>query len=204
MKNLRQQLINDAENLRNAFRRLSDHWTENPDEYDELLEDGYPFQLSFDELAIEVSEWIETIKENSEKIQNHNQIESMYTQNTGGNCMVDYFILGDTTIGLTDEVVVLYNVSDPEKIEDERNEIDHVFIDQYGEEIGDYWELKDEHFAPHFFKRVHNVSDDGIIRYDIIEMKNGISIAIDDGSINVYPTLKDAKDDRNLIGTITR
>lgn len=204
MKNLRQQLINDAENLRNAFRRLSDHWTENPDEYDELLEDGYPFQLSFDELAIEVSEWIETIKENSEKIQNHNQIESMYTQNTGGNCMVDYFILGDTTIGLTDEVVVLYNVSDPEKIEDERNEIDHVFIDQYGEEIGDYWELKDEHFAPHFFKRVHNVSDDGIIRYDIIEMKNGISIAIDDGSINVYPTFKDAKDDRNIIGTMTR
>lgn len=204
MKNLRQQLINDAENLRNAFRRIADHWTENPDEYDELLEERYPFQLSFDELALEVSEWIETIKENSEKIQNHNQINETLTVNTGGNFMVDYFILGDTTIGLTDEVVALYNVSDPEKIEDERNEIDHVFIDQYGEEIGDYWELKDEHFAPHFFKRVHNVSDDGIMRYDIIEMKNGISIAIDDGSINVYPTLKDAKDDRNLIGTITR
>lgn len=203
---IQELMIEDVKNIHQAFKKLNANWDKFTDEYDEHLVLNFPFEQSFDELTLRVSEWAKPFEEmNINNNSDYNHIEKIETINTGGNCMVDYFKLSDgTMIGITDEVIVLYNVDNSDLIEDETSEIACVGIIDFGIEIDDYWKLKENTFEPHWFLKVHNESDDGIVKYDIIEMKNGISITIDDGMINVYPSLEYAKKNLNLINSINR
>jgi len=114
----------------------------------------------------------------------------------GGWCMVDFFMLHDgTTMGITDEYVGLCHQGMDDEFDEDQG-IGEIYIDRFGDNCNiDYPKPTPHHRTigernPNltgWYIEKHEVkSDDGIIHYDAIIMRNGIYITIDDAQITVY------------------
>lgn len=58
----RKNVIKKIKKLEKLMREINDSWEELEDT--EFLEEGYPFEASFDEVVANVSDWVEAIEEN--------------------------------------------------------------------------------------------------------------------------------------------
>jgi hypothetical protein len=106
---------------------------------------------------------------------------------TGGGVMVDYLTLTDDyRLGVTEEVICLL-VSGYDEEGDERDQLASVDICLYGAiDMIDY-----DGGSLTFIDEMTVLSDDGIIQYDVITLKNGIVITIDDAQVIVYEKYTD-------------
>ena len=117
---------------------------------------------------------------------------------TGGWVMVDFFMLHDnTTMGITDECIGLSHQGMDDEY-DEDQAIGNIYIDNYGldHEPIQYPEptayhrtidpVRNSELTGWFVESHDVVTDDGIIYYDKIILRNGIYITIDDSQITVF------------------
>jgi len=127
-------------------------------------------------------------------------IKEVKLHQTGGGCMLDEYILKDgTSVLITDEVIGLNKTAWELGAGDETDALDHVYIgdiepEKTGDETGSNW----------FVDTLDIASDDGIIYYDLLRMKWGIVIVIDDAQITVFPTEHDYQTNGECVGIIKR
>lgn len=122
------------------------------------------------------------------------------TDQTGGHVMVDHLTLTDGyRIGITEESVCsLVKLKDENY--DERDQLGSVDICLYGnDDVIDY-----DGGSLTFIDELTVLSDDGIVQYDVVIMKNGIVITIDDAQITVFENYTYMKDSSKAIGIIKR
>ena len=135
------------------------------------------------------------------------EIESLYAHvrevklhQTGGGCMLDEYILKDgTSVLITDEVIGLNKTAWELGEGDETDEIDHVYIDHIEpEKTGD-------NSGSNFFTDTLDIaSDDGIVQYDLLRLKWGVVIAIDDAQITVFENEDAYQNNLKAVGIIQR
>jgi hypothetical protein len=135
----------------------------------------------------------------------HSHISEHFVAQTGGYVMVDYIQLKDATfLGITDEVVVLYEGSYTNEDDTEENQKGYVSIYDMGRLVdypeknaaGWFVDPDAKPFTGHrktgyYVKARSVITFDGIIYCDLIAMRNDIVLVIDDGNISVYETFID-------------
>lgn len=55
--------ITKLEELVEGMQEISDDWHELDSKYQDKLAEGYPFQKSFDEVVVDVKDWVKKVKE---------------------------------------------------------------------------------------------------------------------------------------------
>ena len=142
----------------------------------------------------------------------NSHVEFQILAQTGGWCMVDYFKLKDgTTMGVTDEGIGLsHQPWDDDSCYDE--DLNLGFIDicrfamshgkiEYPEPTAYHRRIEEGKEPTGWYIAKHVVtSDDRIIFYDYIVMRNGIVITIDDAQITVF----EDDTETSVIGIIER
>jgi hypothetical protein len=189
------------------YRYDPESWQEGIDKYEEMLKDDDVYTMS---LSVEVL-GTDTEGINFQPVNKASHVKRQILAQTGGYTMVDYFELKDgTTLGITDEVVVLINGDYMHEGDDELGMVDickHGLSQPtpspqptaHNRIIG----IDNPGLTGHYIES-HNVhTDDGIVRYDRIIMRNGILIIIKDTVIKVFPSLLEDDDD-DVIGIIER
>lgn len=141
------------------------------------------------------------------KEQSH--VDEQILAQTGGYVMVDYFLLKDgTQLGITNESILL-SAHDLINGEDDLPYEGYAYIYEYGipEEEITYPEptahdrlLGETDLTGWYIASHETLSDDGIVYYDRITMRNGIVIVIDDAQITVFESSDEAK----VIGQLDR
>ena len=128
----------------------------------------------------------------------NNHVHTVLTENTGGGCMVDFFMLTDNTfICITEEVIGFYKGNSTDDLFGNEG-IEHLAIDHIGDEFGD-------NSGGCFFVDTYDIAtDDSIIFYDLIRLKNGIVVVIDDNQITVFKTELDYQYSKEVVGIIYR
>jgi hypothetical protein len=120
----------------------------------------------------------------------HGHIRKPFTENTGGGCMVDFFVLGDgTCLGINDECAVLYSEDPSRSDEYPESYCTSYFSEAMMNELYEDFENGDPKPAEvplTFTRAIKAITHDNIIYYSLIEMDNGGVIIIDDVNICIY------------------
>ena len=190
------QYIELLKSFQEAHKKLAMFYMDDSEgDYTHISPNFYPFEQSFDDYLKGIQDWLTAqYKAIGIEDQRHTHIEEVFTENTGGGCMVDFIHLMDGyRIGISDECIVLYVPEEDEK-GDERDELGH--ISHY--EHGGMYDLSEGEFS--HIEKHETASVDGIVYYDIVTLKNGIVFTIDDAQISVFTDFTE----ETLVGTIKR
>lgn len=127
-------------------------------------------------------------------------IDKSESNNTGGNVMVDYLTLTDGyRIGVTDDVICLL-VKWKDENYDEYDQLGGVGITEHGNDD----EIDYDGGSLTFIDEMTILSDDDIIYYDVVTLKNGIVFTIDDAQVTVFENYKSMNDSSKAIGIMQR